>query len=56
MKISVITFFDNGNYGSELQSLALFRYLTDRGNDVTLCHIKAQNKLIRIIEVVCDRI
>lgn len=56
MKISIITFFDNGNYGSELQSLALFRYLTDRGNDVTLCHIKAQNKLIRIIEVVCDRI
>lgn len=56
MKVSIITFFDNGNYGSELQSLALFRYITNKGDEVTLCHIKAQNKLIRIIEVLCDKL
>lgn len=55
MKVSIVTLFDNGNYGSELQSLALFRYISDKGNDVTLCHVKAQSKLIRTLEVLWDR-
>lgn len=55
MKVSIVTLFDNGNYGSELQSLALFRYISDKGNDVTLCHVKAQSKLIRALEVLWDR-
>lgn len=56
MKIAIITLFDNGNYGSELQSLALSRYLSSKGNNVTLCHIKAPGKFVRLLEVLTDRI
>jgi len=56
MRIAVITFFDNGNYGSELQSLAMNRYLQERGHRVTFCQIKAPTKGERILELLSDKI
>ena len=56
MRIAIITFFDNGNYGSELQSLAMSYYLSKKGDDVTLCHLKAPGKFIRLLEVLADKV
>lgn len=56
MNVAIVTLFDNGNYGSELQSFALSQYITTKGHDVTLCHVKAENKYVRLLELVVDNI
>lgn len=49
MKIGVITFFDNGNYGSELQSLAMNGFCKARGHDVTFLRIYSSNRFARLL-------
>lgn len=56
MKIGIITLFDNGNYGSELQSLAMNDYLKSKGHDAVFIKVKAKNKFLRAIELLIDRI
>lgn len=56
MKIGVITFFDNGNYGSELQSIALNKFCSSRGHDVTFLRIYSSCRLLRLINRSRDRI
>lgn len=56
MKIGIITLFDNGNYGSELQSLAMNDFLKSKGHTPVFIKIKAKNKLLRILELIIDRI
>ena len=52
MKIAIITFFDNGNYGSELQTLAMNDYLNAKGHVTVFCKVKSSNKIIRAIELI----
>lgn len=56
MRISVVTLFDNGNYGSELQSIAMTLYLKNKDHEPVLCHIKAPNKALRLLEVLIDAV
>lgn len=56
MRISVVTLFDNGNYGSELQSIAMTLYLKNKDHEPVLCHIKAPNKALRLLEVLVDAV
>lgn len=56
MNIGIITLFDNGNYGSELQSLAMNDYLKSKGHDAVFIKVKAKNKFLRAIELLIDRI
>lgn len=56
MKIGIITLFDNGNYGSELQSLAMNDYLDSRGHNAIFIKVKAKNKFLRALELFVDRI
>ena len=56
MKIGVITFFGNGNYGSELQALAMQGFCKSRGHEVTFLRIYSSNKYIRICKRIKDRI
>ena len=56
MKIGIITFFDNGNYGSELQSLAMNDYLASKGHNAVFIKVKAKNKFLRALELLVDRI
>lgn len=56
MKIGIITLFDNGNYGSELQSLAMNDYLDSRGHNAIFIKVKAKNKFLRALELLVDRI
>lgn len=56
MEIGIITFFDNGNYGSELQTLALNDYLESKGHNVVFINVKAKNKFLRALELLFDRI
>lgn len=56
MKIGVVTLFDNGNYGSELQSLAMNDYLESKGHDTVFIKVKAENKFLRALELLNDRI
>lgn len=56
MRIGVITFFDNGNYGSELQALAMQGFCESRGHEVTFLRIYPGNKYIRFINRVVNKI
>lgn len=56
MRISIVTLFDNGNYGSELQSMAMTLYLKNKDYEPVLCHIKAPNKALRLLEVLVDAV
>lgn len=56
MKIGIVTLFDNGNYGSELQSLAMNDYLESKGHNVVFIKVKAKNKFLRALELLVDRI
>lgn len=56
MNIGIITLFDNGNYGSELQSLAMNDYLESKGHNAVFIKVKAKNKFLRAIELLIDRI
>lgn len=56
MNIGIITLFDNGNYGSELQSLAMNDYLESKGHNVVFIKVKAKNKFLRALELLVDRI
>lgn len=56
MKIGVITFFDNGNYGSELQALAMQGFCQSRGHEVTFLRIYPRNKYIRFTNRVVNKI
>lgn len=56
MRIGVITFFDNGNYGSELQALAMQGFCESRGHEVTFLRIYSGNKYIRFINRVVNKI
>lgn len=56
MNIGIITLFDNGNYGSELQSLAMNEYLESKGHNVVFIKVKAKNKFLRALELLVDRI
>ena len=56
MKIGVITFFGNGNYGSELQALAMQGFCKSRGHEVTFLRIYPGNKYIRFINRVVNKI
>lgn len=56
MKIGIITFFGNGNYGSELQALAMNGFCQERGHQVTFLRIYSSNKLIRYIKRIWDRL
>lgn len=55
MKIGVITFFDNGNYGSELQAIATKEFCSSRGHDVTFLRIYSSCKFIRFLNRLSDR-
>lgn len=50
MRIGIVTFFDNGNYGSELQSLAMNDFLKERGHQPFFCNIKHSLRLLQAIE------
>lgn len=50
MKIGVVTFFDNGNYGSELQSMAMNDYLKDKGHQPFFCRVNHSNKFLQAID------
>lgn len=56
MKIGIVTLFDNGNYGSELQSLAMNAYLESKGHNAVFIKVKAKNKFLRALELLIDRI
>lgn len=56
MKIGVVTFFDNGNYGSELQAIATKEFCANRGHDVTFLRIQSNNKVVRFIKRMRSRI
>lgn len=56
MNIGIITLFDNGNYGSELQSLAMNGYLESKGHKAVFIKVKAKNKFLRALELLFDRI
>lgn len=56
MNIGIITLFDNGNYGSELQSLAMNDYLKSKGHNAVFIKVKAKNKFLRALELLVDRI
>lgn len=50
MKIGVVTFFDNGNYGSELQSMAMNDYLKDKGHQPHFCKVSHTNNFLQVID------
>lgn len=50
MKIGVVTFYDNGNYGSELQSLAMNDYLKEKGHQPYFCKVSHSNKYMQVID------
>lgn len=50
MRIAIITFCNNGNFGSELQALAMNDYLVNRGHTPVFCILKSPNKLYRAFE------
>ena len=54
MKIGVVTFFDNGNYGSELQAFALSNYLTQLGHVVWMCRFQNTGRISRRICRILD--
>lgn len=56
MKIGVVTFFNNGNYGSELQAYAMNAYLESLGHQVSFCKFKTNNLFIKVFEKIRDRI
>lgn len=56
MKVGVITFFGNGNYGSELQAIAMQGFCQSRGHEVTFLRIYPGNKYIRFINWVVNKI
>lgn len=51
MKVCVITFCDNGNYGSELQAIAMNEFLKEQNHEVTFVKIKYKNRLLRALQV-----
>lgn len=55
MKVAIITFFDNGNYGSELQALAMNYYLKAEGHIAVFCKVKSSNKMVRAVELLYDK-
>lgn len=56
MNIAVFTFFCNGNYGSELQAIAMDYACRKAGHTPVFYKIKSSNKLERIFEVLMDRV
>ena len=56
MKIAVITFFDNGNYGSELQAFAMSDVLKQLGHEPLFYKIKASNLFGRALEIGLDKL
>lgn len=56
MKIGVITFFNNGNYGSELQAYAMNSFLELHGHCAFFCKFRTDNLVIKILEKLRDRI
>ena len=56
MKVGVVTFFNNGNYGSELQAYAMNSFLASLGHDVCFCKYRTDNIVIKILEKLRDRI
>lgn len=55
MRIAVITFCNNGNYGSELQAIAMNKLCKDLGHTAEFCIIKSPKKVERICEVILAR-
>ena len=55
MKIGVVTFFDNGNYGSELQAYALNIYLTQLGHEVRMCRFYDKGRISHRIRLFLDK-
>ncbi len=55
MRIGVITFFGNGNYGSELQALAMNGFCTARGHQVTFLRVYSSNRFIRYAKRIWDK-
>ena len=56
MRIAVFTFFCNGNYGSELQAIAMDSACKKLGHKLVFYKIKSSNKLERIFEVLEERV
>lgn len=56
MKIGIITFCGNGNFGSELQAIAMNDFCEKQGHNVTFCIAKSSNKLMRIAELISGKI
>ena len=50
MKIAIFTFFCNGNYGSELQAIAMNHTCRELGYDPIFYKIKASNRFERLYE------
>lgn len=48
MRIAIITFFENGNLGSELQAYALREFCKKRGHECFLCAIKPKTSIQRL--------
>lgn len=55
MKIGILSFFDNGNYGSELQAYALNTYLTQFGHEVRMCRFYDKGRISRRIRLFLDK-
>lgn len=56
MRIAIVTFFDNGNYGSELQAIAMNSFCEERGHRAVFLKIKSKNKFLRILELINDEV
>lgn len=56
MKIAVITFCNNGNYGSELQATAMNQLCNSFGHKAEFCTIKSPKKKERVFEVILSRL
>lgn len=56
MKIAVVTFCNNGNYGSELQAVAMNQLIESHGGKAEFCVIKSSSKLGRATEIIWSRL
>lgn len=55
MEIAVITFCNNGNFGSELQAVAMNDFCKKQGHHATFCIAKASNKAVRAAEMIANK-
>lgn len=58
MRVAILTFFNNGNFGSELQAVAMGTYLQNLGHDPLFCKCRSTNligRILRLLSRVCKK-